>query len=87
MVVHHPEHVLRDERGRRADAPHGHKDVTAHKLGGELLDRLGERCGEHERLALAGGGHALMLDDAADLRLESHVEHPVGFVHDQVRHA
>eukprot|EP00965_Chrysotila_dentata_P213582 6187709-Pleurochrysis_carterae.AAC.7 len=39
-----------------------------HELGGQLLDLLGERGGEHERLALARLRHVLALDDAADLR-------------------
>lgn len=48
------------------------------------LDVAGEGGTEHERLALRDTGHVLALDDAADLRLESHVEHAVSLVEDEV---
>jgi hypothetical protein len=50
---------------------------------GELLDLAGPGGREHERLSV----RADLLDDLVDLRLETHVEHAVGFVHDEVGHA
>lgn len=44
------------------------------------LDLLGESGREHERLALPGLGHGVALDDLADLGLEAHVQHAVGFI-------
>ena len=72
--------LLCDELGRRAHASDGHKDVIVEEVHGHTLDLLREGCREHERLALGSLGHTLLLYDASDLRLESHVEHPVGLV-------
>ena len=46
---------------------------------GELADLAVERRGEEHRLAVAREA----LDDPVDLRLEAHVEHPVGLVEDE----
>lgn len=51
---------------------------------GQPLDLFGEGGGEHEGLALAGGGHVVLLHDATDLRLETHVQHPVSLIQHQV---
>ena len=48
------------------------------------LDVAGEGGTEHERLAVRDAGHVLALDDATDLGLETHVEHAVGLVEDEV---
>ena len=45
----------------------------------ELADRAVERGREEHRLAIA----RQPADDAVDLRLEAHVEHPVGLVEDE----
>ena len=52
--------------------------VPVEKVRGEALYLLRKGGREHERLALPR--HALLLDDAADLRLEAHVQHAVGLV-------
>ena len=44
------------------------------------LDLLRERGAEHERLTIAHRRHRVLLDDAPDLRLKAHIEHPVGLV-------
>mmetsp|Transcript_39586 Transcript_39586/g.106235 ORF Transcript_39586/g.106235 Transcript_39586/m.106235 type:complete len:259 (+) Transcript_39586:189-965(+) len=63
--------------GRRNADP---ADVDLHvdrvqEVQGHVLHVLGEGGGEHDRLppALPGLGHAKVLDDLADLRLETHV--------------
>lgn len=49
---------------------------------GELLNVLGPRGAEHEGLTV----RANLADDLANLRFETHVQHPVSLVHDQVGH-
>lgn len=49
---------------------------------GELLDVLGPRGTEHEGLTVRSN----LADDLANLRFETHVQHPVSLVHDQVGH-
>jgi hypothetical protein len=70
--------VLHDQVGGGADAADGEEDVVGEEVGGEALDLLGEGGREEQRLALPGGRHVLLLHDAADLRLEAHVQHAVG---------
>ncbi|MGA1583803.1 MAG: hypothetical protein ACO4CH_11175, partial [Saprospiraceae bacterium] len=40
-------------------------------------------CREHHRLAIVAEGHALLLDDATDLRLEAHVQHAISLIEDE----
>ena len=47
---------------------------------GELLDLLGPGSTEHERLSIRSN----LFENLLDLRLESHVEHSVGFVENEV---
>ena len=60
-----------------------HTNVHLHKFPSQSLDRLRESGGEHEGLSAAGVGHS-QADDFTSGLLESHVQHPVGFVQDQV---
>jgi hypothetical protein len=46
----------------------------------EAFDLLRQRGGEHQRLPFA----RQLLDDAADVRQEAHVEHAVGFIEHEV---
>lgn len=46
----------------------------------ELLDLLGPGGGEHERLTVG----ANLVENLPDLRLETHVEHAISLVHDEV---
>uniref|UniRef100_A0A182JJJ6 Uncharacterized protein n=1 Tax=Anopheles atroparvus TaxID=41427 RepID=A0A182JJJ6_ANOAO len=82
-VLLHPEDRLRDVDRGRTDAPDGEENVAVEKVARQLLDRLREGGGEHERLTLARHRHLAVLDDAPDLRLEAHVQHPVGLVQHQ----
>ena len=76
--------LLRDVLRGRADAADGQEDVVLEEVPGEHLDVAGERGREHERLTTMGLGHVLLLDDAADLGLETHVQHAVGLVEHEV---
>jgi hypothetical protein len=49
-----------------------------------MLDLLGERGTEHERLSSSSGRrHVAVLYDSPNLRLEAHVEHAIGLVQAQ----
>ena len=77
---------LGDVLGGRADTTDGEEDVVLHEVSSEHLDVAGEGGGEHERLTLLNAGHVLALDDPTNLRLETHVEHAVGLIKDEVLH-
>lgn len=79
----HPDDLLRDVLRRGADATDGQEDVVLEEVSSQHLDLFRERGREHERLAIARLRHRVLLDDAPDLRLETHVEHSVGFVQHQ----
>ncbi len=77
------DHRLGDLLGRRDLRRHRHpRRVDQHAVR-ERLDGGRHRRGEEERLALPGDGRA----DAADVVDEAHVEHAVGLVEHEVRHA
>ena len=81
--LHEP---LLDVLHRGADPSHPDPSVVSQKLTGQGLDLVGKGGGKHERLPLVLGRHVVLHHDAADLRLEAHVEHAVGLVQDQMRH-
>ncbi|KAL2134474.1 hypothetical protein VTI74DRAFT_120 [Chaetomium olivicolor] len=76
--------LLGDVLGSGTNAADRKEDVVAQEVLGKHLDVAGEGGREHERLALAGGRHVLALDDAANLGLETHVEHAIGLIKDKV---
>ena len=67
----------------RTDAADGEEDVLTHEVTRETLDVGGEGCREHHRLTIVAEGHALLLDDATDLRLEAHVQHAISLIEDE----
>ena len=67
----------------RTDTADGEEDVLTHEVTGETLDVGGEGCREHHRLTIVAKGHALLLDDATDLRLEAHVQHAISLIEDE----
>mmetsp|Transcript_33576 Transcript_33576/g.57579 ORF Transcript_33576/g.57579 Transcript_33576/m.57579 type:complete len:680 (+) Transcript_33576:271-2310(+) len=69
-----------------AHATNADPHVVAQELTGQGLDLVGESGGEEKSLALAGGRHVVLLDDAADLGLETHVKHAIGLVQHQQGH-
>lgn len=60
------------------------EDVVLQEVAGENLDVTGESGREHEGLAVVDLGHILTLDDTTDLRLETHVQHAVSLIKNQV---
>mmetsp|Transcript_76982 Transcript_76982/g.186254 ORF Transcript_76982/g.186254 Transcript_76982/m.186254 type:complete len:393 (+) Transcript_76982:1144-2322(+) len=64
-------------------AADGHVDVVLVEVGSHTLHLLRPRGAPHERLAIG----ADLPNNLAELGLETHVEHPVGFVKHQVGHA
>lgn len=51
---------------------------------GVYLDLLGEGSAEHHGLTDAFRGHGVLLHDASDLGLKTHVQHPVSLIQHQV---
>ena len=84
VVVLHPNNLLSDVLRRGADAAHGQEHVVVQEVARQHLDLARKRGREHERDALARRWHGVLLHDAADLRLEAHVEHAVSLVEHQV---
>lgn len=76
--------LLGDVLGSGSNTTDGKEDVLLQEVLGKHLDVPGEGGGEHERLALVNTGHVFLLDNSADLRLETHVQHAVSFIEDEV---
>lgn len=68
----------------RTDTTDGKENVVLKEVPGEHLDIAGEGGREHQSLAVGNGGHILTLDNAANLRLETHVQHTISLVKNQV---
>lgn len=66
------------------DSTDGKEDVVLEEGSGEHLDLLGEGSGEHEGLAELDTWHVFTLDDSPDLGLETHIQHSVSLVEDEV---
>ena len=81
LVLLDPLDLLGDVLGRGADSAHREEHVVLHEVAGETLDLHWEGGAEHEGLSLEG--HVRLDHDAANLRLEPHVEHSVGLVENQ----
>ncbi len=72
---------LRHVLAGAAHPSHREEDVVPHEVPREPLDVRGKRRAEHHRLAdPLPVGHPLLLDYPANLRLKTHVEHPVRLV-------
>jgi len=80
-------HFLRNVLRRRPDTSNRKEDILAEEVAGEHLDVTREGGREHERLAVGGLRHILAFDNAADLRLETHVKHTIGLIEDQILNA
>ena len=60
------------------------EDVVLEEIPCEHLNVAGEGGRKHESLAFLDAGHILALDNAANLGLETHVQHAVSLVENQV---
>ena len=76
--------TLGDVLGGRTDTANGQEDVVLHEVAGEHLDIAREGRGEHERLAVLNRRHVFPLDDPANLGLETHVQHTIGLVKNEI---
>jgi hypothetical protein len=68
----------------RTDTTDRKEDVVLQEVAGKHLNVAGESGREHECLAGSGRRHVLALNNAANLRLETHVQHAVSLVKNQV---
>ena len=50
------------------------------------LDGFGESSAEHQSLSFARRAHLVISDNSADVLLESHVQHSVGLIKNQIFH-
>jgi len=60
------------------------EDIILEEIFGEHLYVTWEGGAEHEGLTLGCAWHIFALDDTADLGLETHVQHAIGFIKDKV---
>ena len=79
-TLDHLLHVVGHLQVQRANI---HLDRVRQEVASQRLHLLRPGRRPHQRLPIGPN----LRDDLADLRLESHVEHAVGFVHHQIRHA
>ena len=76
--------ALGDVLRSRTDTSDGQEDVLLQEVAGEHLNVTGESGRKHEGLASGDVGHVLTLDNAANLGLETHVQHAVSLVENEV---
>lgn len=76
--------ALGDVLRGRADASNGKEDVILQEIPSEDLDLSGEGGREHEGLTLLSAWHILLLDDPPNLRLETHVQHAISLIKNEV---
>jgi hypothetical protein len=76
--------LLGDVLGGGTNTTNGQEDVVAQEVASEHLDVTGEGGGKHESLAAVGRRHVLTLDNTTNLGLETHVQHAVSLVENQV---
>lgn len=76
--------LLSDVLRRRPNATNGQENVVFQKIAGKHLDITRKSGGEHECLAVIHRGHILTLDNTANLGFETHVQHAVSLIKNQV---
>jgi hypothetical protein len=76
--------LLSDVLRGRADTTDGEENVVLQEVPGKHLNIARESGREHQSLALIDVRHVFTLYDAANLRLETHVQHTIGLVENQV---
>ena len=68
------------------DPADGHKDIVIQHITGKFLYFFWERGTEHQSLTLILRRHSHLVHQPFNIWKESHVEHPVSFVKDQILH-
>jgi hypothetical protein len=76
--------LLGDILAGRTDTADAKEDVVLQEITGEHLNITREGGGEHESLPLLDAGHVLALDNTTNLGLETHVQHAISFIEDEV---
>ena len=76
--------LLGDVLGSGANTAYGEEDVVLEEIFGQDLNVAREGSAEHEGLALNNAGHVLSLNYTTNLVFETHVEHAIRFVKDEV---
>ena len=76
--------LLGDVLGGGANTTDGQEDVVLQKISSKHLDVAGEGGGEHESLTVLNAWHILTLNNTSDLRLETHVQHTISLIKNQV---
>jgi hypothetical protein len=76
--------LLGDVLGGGTNTSNRQEDVVLQEISREHLNVAGEGGGEHESLTALDAWHVLTLDDSADLGLETHVQHTISLVENEV---
>jgi len=76
--------LLGDVLGGRSNTTNRQEDIILQEISGQHLDVAGEGGGKHESLAVLDAWHVLTLNDSADLWFETHVQHTISLVKNQV---
>eukprot|EP00042_Codosiga_hollandica_P051259 m.626658 g.626658 ORF g.626658 m.626658 type:complete len:338 (+) comp58246_c0_seq2:519-1532(+) len=84
LVILNPDDLLSDVLAGGTNTTNCEEDVVREEVTGKHLNLTGERGAEHERHARTGRGHGILLHNAADLRLETHVKHAISLVQNKV---
>lgn len=76
--------LLSNVLGSRSNTADREEDILSEEVACKHLNVPREGGAEHECLAVGGDWHVLTLNNAANLRLETHVKHAISLVEDQV---
>mmetsp|Transcript_59436 Transcript_59436/g.145470 ORF Transcript_59436/g.145470 Transcript_59436/m.145470 type:complete len:254 (+) Transcript_59436:636-1397(+) len=84
FVLFHVFYGLRHILRRGTDSTDRQEDVVSEEVTCQPLDIGREGSAKHHRLAVVTLTHSRLFNDPADLGLETHIQHPIGLVKDQV---
>lgn len=76
--------LLGDVLRGRTNTADGEEDIVLQEVASQHLDVTGESGRKHEGLAVVNRRHIFTLDNATDLGLETHVQHAISFIQDEV---
>jgi hypothetical protein len=76
--------LLSDVLGGRANTSNRQEDVVLQEISGKHLDIAGEGGRKHESLTVLDTRHIFALNDSSDLRLETHVQHAISLIENQI---
>jgi hypothetical protein len=77
-------YLLRNVLGSGSNATNRQEDVLLQEIASKHLDVPGEGGGKHESLAGRGWWHVLAFNNAANLGLETHVQHAISLIENEV---